>query len=202
MYSVNGSTLQKELVTHYNSTGQKIKQFWYWNGEKDFHNVETFYYSNNGLISALTDSSADGNLETTTFYYDNNNLQKRVTLNGNDTTDFRTYPDKNTTIQSWYMAGKPYRFDTTIYEKENAKLEYFGSEKSQNPDKVFKWHYNFKNEFDEKGNLVKVSAKVEKPYKSFTKYIYDERSLLIKKQEIIFIKKRETIQTQYYFTYD
>jgi hypothetical protein len=198
MYSVNGGTLQKELVTHYNSSGQKTKQFWYWNGEKDFHNVETFYYSNNGLISVLTDSSADGNLETTTFYYDKNNLQKRVTLNGNDTTDFRTYPDINTTIKCWYMAGKPYRFDTTIFEKENAKLEYFGSEKSQNPDKVFNWHYNFKNEFDEKGNIVKVFAKVEKPCKSVTKYIYDERSLLI----IIFIKKRETIQTQYYFTYD
>jgi len=60
------------------------------------------------------------------------------------------------------MTGKPYRFDTTIFESETAKLEYFGSEKSQNPDKLFKWHFNFKNEFDEKGNLVKVSAKVEK----------------------------------------
>ena len=81
-------------------------------------------------------------------------------------------------------------------------MEYFGSEKSQNEDKLFKWHYNFKNEFDEKGNLVNVSVKVEKPYKSFTRYIYDERGLLIKKQEILFVKKKETIQMQYYFTYE
>lgn len=202
MYSVNGSTLQKEIVTHYNFRGQKIKQFWFWNGEKDFHNVETFNYSNNGQLSSLIDTSADANIEITTFYYENNNLQKRITLNDKDTSDFRTYPNQSTTIKCWYMAGKPYRFDTTIFEKENVKLEYWGSEISQNPDKIFRWHYNFKNEFDEKGNLVKVSAKVEKPYKSFTRYIYDERGLLIKKQEIIFIKKKETIQMQYYFTYD
>ena len=202
MYSVNGSTLQKELVTHYNSAGQLSKLFWYWNGEKDFHNFETFYYSNNRQISSLIDSSADGNVEITTYYYESNNLQKRITLNNEDTTDFRTYPNISTSIKSWYMAGKPYRFDTTIFEKENAKLEYFGSEISQNPYNVFRWHYNFKNEFDEKGNLVKVFAKVEKPYKSFTKYIYDKRGLLLKKQEIIFIKKKEIIQMQYYFTYD
>jgi hypothetical protein len=203
MYSINGSTLQKELVTYYNLTGQKIKQFWFWNGEKDFHNVETFYYSNNRQLTSLIDSSADGNIEITTFYYDDNyNLLKRVSLNENDTTDFRIYPNRYTTFQSWYMKGKPYRFDTTIFETTTAKLEYFGSEKSQNSDNSFKWHYNFKNEFDEKGNLVKVSAKVEKPYKSFTRYIYDKRGLLIKKQEIIFIEKKETIQTQYYFTYE
>ena len=203
MYSINGSTLQKELVTHYNSIGQKTKQFWYWNGEKEFHNVETFYYSSNGQQSSLIDSSADGNLEITTFYYDeNHDLLKRVTLNENDTTDFRTYPNNNTTIKCWYIAGKPYRFDTTIFESQTAKLEYFGSEKSQNSEKPFKWHYNFKNEFDEKGNLIKASAKVEKPYKSFTRYIYDDRGLLIKKQEIIFVKKKETIQMQYYFTYE
>ena len=100
------------------------------------------------------------------------------------------------------MEGKPYWFDTTIFETPTAKLEYFGLEKSQNSDNSLKWHYNFKTEFDEKGNLVKVSAKVEKPYKSFTRYIYDKRGLLIKKQEIIFIKKKETIQMQYYFTYE
>ena len=108
MYSVNGSTLQKELVTHYNSAGQLSKQLWYWNGEKDFHNVETFYYSNNGQISSLIDSSADGNVEITTYCYDSNNLQKRITLNDKDITDFRTYPNKSTTIKCWYMAGKPY----------------------------------------------------------------------------------------------
>lgn len=202
MFSVNGSTLQKEIVTHYNFTGQKIKQFRFWNGEKEFHNVETFYYSNNGQISSLIDSSADGNVEITVFFYNNADLQKRITLNNNDTTDLRTYPNQNTTIKCWYMAGKPYRFDTTIFEKQNAKLEYWGSTISQNPYKVFRWHYNFKNEFDEHGNLVKVSAKVEKPYRSFTRYIYDERGLLITKQEIIYIKKKETIQMQYYFTYD
>lgn len=203
MYSINGSTLQKEIVTHYNLAGQKTKQFWYRNGAKDFHNVETFSYSDDGQQSLLVDSSADGNVEITTFHYDeNHNLLTRVSLHGNDTTEFRTYPDKNTTIKFWYLAGKPYRFDTTIFESQTAKLEYFGSEKSQNPESIFKWHYHFKNEFDEKGNLVKVSAKVEKHYKSFTRYIYDKRGLLIKKQEIFFIKKKEKIQTQYYFTYE
>ena len=203
MYSVNGSTLQMEIVTHYNPAGQKIKQFWYWNGENDFHNVETFYYSSNGQLSSLIDSSANGKIEITTFYYDDyQKLQERVSLSDNDTTDFRTYPNENTTIKCWYISGKPYRFDTTIFEKENVKLEYFGSENSHSSDKAFKWHYKFKNGFDEKGNVIKVSVKVEKPYKSFTKYIYDERGLLIKKQEIISHKRKETIQTQSYFTYE
>jgi hypothetical protein len=203
MYSINGSTLQKELVTYYNQAGQKIKQFWYWNGDKDFHNFETFHYSANGQPSSLIDSSADGNVEITTFYYDDShNLQKRVSLQETDTTDVRTYPNKNTTIKRWYMSGKPYRFDTTIFEAENAKQEYWGSEKSQNSDKDFKWHYNFDNEFDKQGNLIKVSAKVERPHKQFTQYIYDTRGLLIRKQEIIFKRKKKIIQAEYYFTYD
>jgi YD repeat-containing protein len=203
MYSINGSTLQKELVTYYSSAGRKIKQFWYWNGEKDFHNVETFYYSPNGQLSTLIDSSGDGSAEITAFYYDDNgNLQKRISIEENDTTDVRTYPKTNTTTKCWYTSGKPYRFDTTIFEKENVKLEYWGTEKSRNSDKDFKWHYTFENEFDKQGNLIKVSAKVENPYKSFTRYIYDKRGLLIKKQEVIYNKKNETIQTQSYFTYE
>jgi hypothetical protein len=80
MYSVNGGKLQKELVTRYNSAGQKTKQFWYWNGEKEYHNFETCYYSHNGLLTSLIDSFANGNIETTIYYYDNNhNLKKRVT---------------------------------------------------------------------------------------------------------------------------
>ena len=203
MYSVNGGILQKQIVTYYNSKGQKVRQFWFWNEEKEFHNVESFYYLDNGLISSLIDSSADGDVEKTTFYYNNSNiLQKRVTLSNTDTTELRTYPNENITIKCWYMSGKPYRFDTTIFEKENAKLEYFGSEKSSSSDKDFTWHYKFKNEFDEKGNLIKISARVEAPYKSFTRYIYDENGLLTKKQEIIFRKRKEIIQTQYYFTYE
>jgi hypothetical protein len=202
MYAMNDGKLQKELVTHYNRSGQKIKQFWYWNGEKKFHNVETFYYSNNGQLSSLIDSSADGNIEITTYYYDDtHNLLKRVSLDGNDTTDVRTYPNQNTTIQRWYRTGKPYRFDTTIFASETAKMEYFGSKKSQNPDELSKWHYNFRNEFDVKGNLVSVSANVETPYKSLTRYTYDKRGLLIKKQEIILMKEKETIKMQYSFTY-
>jgi len=203
MYLINGSTLQKQLVTYYNTKGQKVKQFWFWNGENQFHNVETFYYSNNGQLTFLIDSTADGNIIFTTFYYDDNyNLIKSVSLNKNDTTDFLTYPNKNTTIKCWYMEGKPYRFDTTIFETATAKMEYWGSEKSQDHDKLFGWHYNFKNEFDEKGNLVKASEKIKKPYKYYTRYIYDERGLLIKKQEIISKRKKETIQSQYYFTYE
>ncbi|AEW00097.1 hypothetical protein A4D02_28815 [Niastella koreensis] len=203
MYHMNGGTLQKDLVTHYNAAGQKTKQFWFWNGESRFHNVETFYYSRNGLPSSLIDSFADGNIEITTYYYDSNrNLKKRVTLNKKDTIDFWTYPNKHTTIQRWYMEGKPYRFDTAIYEAETAMLEYFGTNKSQNAARGFKWHYKFKNKFDGKGNLVTVYAKVEKPYNSFTKYIYNKRGLLLKKQEIISVNKKKEIQTEYYFKYD
>lgn len=202
-YSVNGSTLQKELVTYYNQAGQKTKQFWFWNGDKNFHNVETFIYSTNGQLSSLIDSSADATVEITTFYYDNSqNLKKRVSLQGADTTDVRVFPTKNTTIKRWYRSGKPYRFDTTIFEAENVKLEYWGSEISPNSDKEFKWHYIFYNEFDKQGNLTKVSANVERPHKQFTQYIYDKRGLLLRKQEIIFKLKKKIIQTEYYFTYD
>ena len=198
MFSVNDNTLQKEIVTHYNSAGKKVKQFWYWNGESDFHNVETFYYLNDGLISSLIDSSADGNIETTTYNYENGNLKNQITLNKqHDTSDFRFYTEKNITIQRWYANGKPYRFDTTIFEKENVKLEYYGTDNSDS----LKWHYKFSNEFDSNGNLIKVALKVEKPYNSFTRYTYDNRNLLIKKQEIFFIKKKEAVQTEYYFTY-
>jgi hypothetical protein len=195
--------MQKELVTYYNSAGQKIKQFWYWNGEPNFHNVEIFSYSTDSLISSLVDSFADGNIETTSYLYKNINLKQRVTFNqNNDTCDFRIYPDNNTTIKRWYTAGKSYRYDTTIFEKENIKSEYYGSENSQNEEKPFAWHYKFLNQFDSKGNVIMISFKVENPHKSFTRYIYDNRSLLIKKQEIFFAEKKEIIRTEYYFTYD
>ncbi len=197
MYSINGGKLQKELVTHYNQTGQITKQFSYWNGDQTFHNVETFLYSKDGLITQLVDSFTDGNIETTNYYYKNGNLEKRLTTNQNhDTCDFRSYPNKTTTIQRWYMDGKAYRYDTTIFEKENIKLEYYGTQNSQS------WHYRFLNEFDPRGNLVKTTSNLEKPYKSFTRYVYDKRNLLTKKQEIFYVKKKEVISTEYYFTYE
>jgi len=203
MYSINGPTLQKEIVTYYNPSGQKVKQFWYWNGDKDFHNVETFQYSKDGAISRLVDSFADGNIQTTNYFYENNTLIGQVTTDqNNDTCDFRTYPNKTTTIQRWYMNGKPYRYDTTVFERENVKLEYYGIDCSDNIGKGDSWHYKFSNDFDSHGNLLKVSSKVEKPYTSFTRYVYDKRNLLIKKQEIFYIKKRETIRTEYHFTYE
>ena len=203
MYSINGPNLQKELVTYYNPSGQKVKQFWYWNGDKNFHNVETFHYSNDGFIFRLVDSFADGSIQITNYFYENNILINQATIDqDNDTCDFRTYPNANTTIKRWYMDGKSYRYDTTIFEKENVKLEYYGSDCSENTGKCQRWHYKLSNDFDLHGNLVKVSGKVEKPYTSFTRYIYDKRNLLTKKQEIFYIKKKEVIRTEYYFTYE
>lgn len=203
MYSVNGSKLQKEMVTHYNGAGQKTKQYWYWNGEKHYHNVELFSYSKEGQLATLVDSFATGKIEITTFYYDDNHhLYKRVTLNKKDTTDVRTYPDRSTTIHSWYTAGKPYRCDTSIFETETAKLDFRGVDNMLIPGNPSYWHYTFKNEFDDKRNLVKVAADVWNPYQPFKRYIYDERGLLIKKQEVILSNKIEKIQMEYRFKYD
>ena len=202
MYSVFDSTLQKELVTYYNSAGQKVKQFWYWNGDPNFHNVETFCYLNNGLISSLTDSFAEGNIETTRYFYENNNCKLQVTLNKhNDTCDFRSYPNKNTTIKRWYREGKPYRYDTTIFEKENVELEYYGTENSENPDDITRWHYKFLNRFDLNGNLVKVFSGGLLA-NSFTEYIYDNQNLLKKKQQVFINKGKVSLRMEYSFTYE
>jgi hypothetical protein len=203
MYHINGHELQKELVTYYNSSGQKIKQFWYWNGDKDFHNVETFQYSKNCSILRLIDSIGDSEVQTTKYYYENNTLTRQIMIDqNNDTCDFRIYPNAKTTIKRWYKEGKPYRYDTTNFEKENVKIEYYGIECSGEPGKCHSLHYRFSNVFDSYGNLVKVSSKVERPYTTFTRYVYDKRNLLIKKQEILYIKKKETINTEYYFLYE
>jgi len=194
MYSVYDSTLQKELVTYYNSAGKKIKQFWYWNGDSNFHNVEIFYYSKRELISSLIDSFADRNLETTSYFYENNNLKDQITLDqNNDTCDFRSYPNEKTTIERWYRDGKPYRYDTTIFERENIKLEYYGLEISQNPDDFSRWHYKFFNQFDSNGNLVKVFFGGTS-INSFTKYTYDNQNLLKTKQEVLTDRGKVTIR--------
>jgi hypothetical protein len=199
MYSFQGKEKQKELITYYNAGGQTIKQYWYWNGEKQFHNVETFRYSDSGKLISIIDSSSDGNIEKTTFTYDNDVLKSRITVgHQNDTCDLRLYPNENTTIKWWYMDGKPYRCDTTIFERENVKLEYFGFDYSDNT----KWHYNFSNQFDRNGSLVKVSAKVEGPNTSFTSYSYDNRNLLTKKQEHMSFNGKRSIQAEYNFEYE
>jgi hypothetical protein len=203
MYSINGSDLQKELVTFYNQIGQKTKQFWYRNGEKDFHNVETFYYSNKGNLTSIIDSNQDGVIEITTINYDKkNNLLNRITLNKNDTIDFQIYPNQKTLIKCWYMGGKPYRVDTTIYETTSAEIEYFGLDKLHDCNKPFKWHYYYKNEFDKKGNLIKASGKLQKPFKSFGEYMYNKKGLLINKQTIIYNGNKSKTRMQYYFTYE
>ena len=68
MYSINDGALQKEMVTQYNSRGQIIKQYWFWNGDSNFHNVETFYYSTLNLLTTLIDSFSDGSLEKTRLF--------------------------------------------------------------------------------------------------------------------------------------
>lgn len=198
MYSVQGKEKQKELVTYYNSRGQKTKQYWYWNGDEQFHNVETFIYSHNGTLTSLIDSSADGNIEKTHYVYKNNILKWKVTLNQqNDTCDFRLYPGKNISIKRWYMEGKLYRIDTTIFERKNVKLEYCGFDYSDN----IKWHYKFLNQFDVNGNLLKVSAKLEGSKNSFTIYSYDNRNLLVKKQEQMQFNSQQIIKAEYNFEY-
>ena len=220
MYSQNGNTSQRELVTFYNSFGKKTKQFWYWNGDKDFHNVETFEYSVEGLLSSKVDSIRDGTIETTSYFYENNSLKQQITLNQNlDTCDFRSYLNKNTTVNRWYSNNAPYRYDTILFERENVKLEYYGIEYTPKPSKFskvlrpeengtlkpsnpVKWHYNFINRFDPSGNLSQVSAALEKPYSSFIKYTYDNRNLLIKKQEIFILKGKEVTNVEYIFVYE
>ena len=201
MYQTNGGSLQKEMVTKYNVNGQLSKRYWFWNGEPDFHNVETFYYSKNNLLLSIVDSFADRNIEKTTFNYDSLHLKSRVTINANnDTTDFRTYSNKTTVIHQWYSEGKPYRVDTTVFEKENVKLKYNGVDYSS--EKPFKWHYSFLNQFDKNGNLVKVWSGTRTKHSSYTKYIYDKRNLLVKKQEIYFANKKSIIRTEYTFVYE
>ena len=194
MYSVQGKEKQKELVTWYNSRGQKTKQYWYWNGEEKFHNVETFIYSGNGTLISLIDSFADGNVEKTFYVYENNLLKRRETLNQkNDTCDFRFYPNENTTVKRWYMDGKPYRFDTTLFEKENVKLEYYGIDYSDSA----KWHYRFSNQFDLNGNLIRVKSL---PI-SVTTYTYNNRNLLVKKKEEIQFNRKQRVKMRYFFEY-
>jgi hypothetical protein len=194
MYSVQGKEKQKELVTCYNSRGQKTKQYWYWNGEEKFHNVETFIYSGNGTLISLIDSFADGNVEKTFYVYENNVLKRQETLNQkNDTCDFRFYPNENTTVKRWYMDGKPYRFDTTVFEKENVKLEYYGIDYSDSA----KWHYRFSNQFDLNGNLIRVKSL---PI-SVTTYTYNNRNLLVKKKEEIQFNRKQRVKMRYFFEY-
>jgi len=180
MYLLQDNKRQKELMTYYNSKGEKTTQYWYWNGDKDFHNVETFNYSTDGSLHSIVDSFADGGVETTYLYYEDAILRWQVTLNQKkDTSNFRTFPNRNTTIQKWYSNGIPYRSDTTIFEKENVKIEYYGVDNSDHN----RWHYRFSNSFDKNGNVLEISSKVEGPYTSTQRYVYDEKNLLVRKQE-------------------
>lgn len=199
MHRMNGSKLQKEQVIRYNLSGQMIKRVWFWNGETEPHNIETFNYSNEGLLISVIDSFADGNIEIKTIDYQNDKLVSAVTLDLNkDTVYFCLYPSQRTTIKRWYQSAKPYRFDTTIFERQNIKLDYFGIDTADN----IRWYYKFINEFDESGNLIKVSAKVESPYKTYTRYVYDKRNLLTKKEEVFLRKKKPVVAVSTYFTYE
>jgi len=127
MYVVNDNALQKELVTNYNKQGKLIQRTWFWNGDTKFHNTEIFRYSKSGILTTITDSFVDKHVERTKFIYQNKVLTTSVEIDQNgDTTDYRLYPKKGLTIQGWYMSGKPYRYDTTLFEKENIKIEYYG----------------------------------------------------------------------------
>jgi hypothetical protein len=202
MYRTNGGYLQKEMFTYYNTKGQKTKQYWYWNGDTVFNNVESFYYSNLNLLTSLVDSFADGGIEKTAFFYKGKNLINRVTIKqNNDTCYFRYYPNKKTEIKRWYMEGKAYRYDTTVFEKENVKLNYYGKQCTTGND-CYSWRYEFRNIFDRKGNLIQVWPLVIVPNISFARYIYDKRGLLIKKQEFDIINAKAELRTEYYFVYE
>jgi hypothetical protein len=198
MYTDIGDTLQKELVTYYNSHGKKLKQSWFFNGDLSANNTESFYYLNNGLLSYIINSIADGDTKKTTLFYDNNILKYQVTINSKkDTTDLRSFPGKTTTIQQWYDDGKPYRFDTTDFEKENVKIEYRGVD---NIDGL-RWRYNYVNSFDSHGNLIKVDGYLHGLIISSAKYFYDTRQLLIKKEETTFFSTKQHMTIIYTFIY-
>lgn len=203
MFQLNRDMLQKEIVTYYNLKGQKVKQFWFRNWDKEYNNVETFIYSENGLLINIIDSSREKDIETTTFYYNlDKTPQKRVSIKKTDTSEFRIYPDRLTTIKYWYSSGKPYRIDTTVFEKENVKLEYFGFDQSLRSYNACEWHYRYKNHFDGKGNLIKASTKTGKSQKSIITYTYDDRGLLVSKYEAGFTRRRQMIGMRYYFAYE
>jgi hypothetical protein len=194
MYLLQSKKKQKELVTYYNPQGKKTKQYWYWNGDKQYHNVETFIYSPEGLLTSLIDSFAEGNVERTKFVYENKTLKWRLTLNQkNDTCNYRIYPDKNTDIQIWYNEGQPYRTDTTVFERENVKLYYRGNELNNG-----RWNYKYANKFDSNGNLLEVA--MDKPMKSRKVYSYNNRNLLVKKEEQMLFGSKP-IMAVHYFEY-
>jgi hypothetical protein len=203
MYCTNGDKLQKEIVTNYDTKGRLTKRFWFWNGESNFHNVETFYYLDSYLLSRIINSFADSTEETTRFFYENSVLKSSLTVDLNkDTIDYHNYSTRNQVIKTWYMNGKPYRYDTTIYEKPNAKMEYYGIDYSSNNPKYLRWHYRFKNHFDISENLIRTEFKSKLPTTNFTKYVYDKRDLLIKKEEVILSQKQERALRTYYFIYE
>ncbi len=96
------------------------------------------------------------------------------------------------------MNRRPYRFDTTVFERENVKANYYGYDY---PDSI-KWNYKYLNQFDSNGNLVKVSLKVAGPHTSFTSYSYDSRNLLFKKQEQIQMNGKLIINAVFVFEYE
>ena len=203
MYIKNGKNLQKEQVIRYNKKGQMITRTWFWNGEKNFHNTESFYYSISVQLKSINNSFADGTVEKTFYIYTNQSLKYSVSINQNkDTVDYQTYPNQKKVIKRWYMDGQAYRFDTTIFEKENVKLEYYGIDYNSVDSIPMKWHYIFKNKFNNNGSLIRTEYTSSVPTNSYTNYSYDKRGLLIKKEDVFYIKKEPGILLTYYFSYE
>jgi hypothetical protein len=203
MFIINGNNLQRELITNYNQFGQIRRQIWFMNGE--WHYTQIFNYSDKGLLESIIDSTADNNTaEKSTCVYENGALKYRTTINATgDTSDFRYYPSVHETIKRWYVEGKFYRSDTTLFESPNVQKNYRGAEWSNANNKMHRWNYHFYNKFDENGNLIEVVSEAEKPYYQFAFYFYDRRNLLIKKVDGYTKdpKKKDPTGTSY-FIYD
>jgi len=202
MYAVYNDTLQKELATNYNSKGQLIKRYWFWNGDSNYHNVEIFYYLENGNTNLVLDSFANGDIQRTSFSYNKNKLVSSVTIdNKMDTCNLRYFLGNDTAVHKWYRGKKCYRTDTAIFEKGNVKRRYFGLEYDFSGE-ASTWNYYFLNQFDVNGNLIVVRSSSRNPFKYYTKYNYDKNNLLMQKQEIVVENGIPKVTYEYIFKYE
>ncbi len=202
MYVLYDNTLQNELVTDYNKHGQMTQRTWFWNGETNFHNSEFFQYNASGSLAAIVDTFVDKHVTRTKFIYQNKVLTASVEIDQNgDTVNYRMYPSEEQTIHRWYRSGKPYRYDTTLFEKRNVKIAFNGKEASFFNSQDLVWHYIYNNYFDAWGNLIRTDYQTDTNAYSSIKYFYNDKGLLLKKESVSNNRAGKRNET-YYFVYE